>query len=351
MSTPPLLSLPVELLLLIFSYACIDGGQTGCAINSVCQYLRTTCLKTGADLQSAAVHGIDRMDAFLEVLKRRDEGGQQVVSLLLRRDKKQEGDIKKYAHLLTKILRTINPHTLRILYVSYPYSSFTFLASLIDVSFPSAVEFRIGGFIEEYKSNTISSSATDMGFDLWFALDLGADLTQVFPRIASFSIESSSQDEYGDDLLRFLGAYCRLDMRRCSEFMDVGVLQSHALLDPDAPEVHIPPALQHVTITIAPFTPKGLRLTEDEKRNRDAHSGLLIAFHMVNVLRRSPLMQPLFNAVAGASQQNTEWFLGSDRQLVISRSPPLTNSVKKMENRRRREIEQEVKEWREANAK
>lgn len=77
-------SLPIELLLLIFSFACTDGGQAGCALDLVCRTFRDVCLDTGVDIQSALVHGEPgKMEAFLDMLRKRPATKRKVRFLFL----------------------------------------------------------------------------------------------------------------------------------------------------------------------------------------------------------------------------------------------------------------------------
>lgn len=81
-----LVTLPVELLTLIFSFACTDAGQTGCFLGLVCKPFRDVCLHTGVDIQFARVCGERRLGCFLDMLEKREERARKVESLFLSYD-------------------------------------------------------------------------------------------------------------------------------------------------------------------------------------------------------------------------------------------------------------------------
>ena len=78
-----ILLIPTELLILILSYACVDSGKTGYALNLVCKSFKMLCWDTALDIQSVALHGASQMCQFLEMLDRRPERLRRVKSLFL----------------------------------------------------------------------------------------------------------------------------------------------------------------------------------------------------------------------------------------------------------------------------
>lgn len=83
MSTAGFLSTPLELLPTIFSYACVDSGTTGCAINLVCKTFREACLDSGVDIQYASVFGLAKLKPFWDMLSKREAEKRKIVSLFL----------------------------------------------------------------------------------------------------------------------------------------------------------------------------------------------------------------------------------------------------------------------------
>ncbi|TCD66142.1 hypothetical protein EIP91_001696 [Steccherinum ochraceum] len=183
------------------------------------------------------------MRKFLEMLRARDVAGRRVVSLLLRRDE-QATDTEEYVSLLFSILDTITPHHLRILFISYPYPSFTFLTSLVNLSFPSVVELHVSG-----STHHNDSSPPPAGLDVHSrpSLDFGADLTRVFPRLVCLWLEASSRDSHRDALLRFLRAYAPPPDPDPDPNPD-SRLHSRLLPGP-------PPFLRSVVVYVAPYAP------------------------------------------------------------------------------------------------
>ncbi|TCD66144.1 hypothetical protein EIP91_001698 [Steccherinum ochraceum] len=200
MSSSPISSLPPEVLLPIFSIACVDDGQTGCAINSVCNFFRTLCLQTGVDLQSASLCGTDKMKVFLETLRRRDISSRRLVSLLLT-EEEQQANAKEYAFCVFSILRTIMPTHLCVLHVTYPYSLVAFLSTLLKLSFPTLLELHVSSFVDSH------SSSSDLDAELNSSMDIGVELQRIFPRVTSLSIDSRAHQ---DVVLRFLRGYSGL---------------------------------------------------------------------------------------------------------------------------------------------
>ena len=88
MLIPILQTIPIELLLAIFSYACTDGGQTGCTLNLVSRVFRRICLDTAADIRVVALCGVYQLESFLKLLCGRPETKRKVMSLFMsyRRD-------------------------------------------------------------------------------------------------------------------------------------------------------------------------------------------------------------------------------------------------------------------------
>lgn len=76
-------SIPLEVLPAIFSYACTDEGHTGCTIGLVCKAFRAVCLDTGVDIQCALVGGKTKMEAFLNMMQKREKAKRRVEALLL----------------------------------------------------------------------------------------------------------------------------------------------------------------------------------------------------------------------------------------------------------------------------
>lgn len=83
MQVPSLSTIPPELLRIIFSFACTDGGQTGCMLNLICKASRSVCLDTGVDIQSVFICSHTKMSSFLMMLSKRSVDRRKVVSLFL----------------------------------------------------------------------------------------------------------------------------------------------------------------------------------------------------------------------------------------------------------------------------
>lgn len=80
---PNLQTIPAELLQIIVSYACTDGGQTGCSLNLVSKVFRQICSNGALDIRLALVCGHHRLERFLGVLHCRAEGMRRVESLFM----------------------------------------------------------------------------------------------------------------------------------------------------------------------------------------------------------------------------------------------------------------------------
>lgn len=74
---------PVELLITIFTQACIYGDKTGRSLSLVSRGVRQFCVDTGVDLTTASVCGWAKFKGFLLMLRRRARDSRRVRSLFL----------------------------------------------------------------------------------------------------------------------------------------------------------------------------------------------------------------------------------------------------------------------------
>jgi hypothetical protein len=81
--------LPVELWRNVFKHACVDGGQTGCALSLVSRRIRK--LSAGIRLQSVCVIDLDRLRSLLHILERLPEDERHVRFLFIARHQLQQG--------------------------------------------------------------------------------------------------------------------------------------------------------------------------------------------------------------------------------------------------------------------
>ncbi|TCD61452.1 hypothetical protein EIP91_008409 [Steccherinum ochraceum] len=129
---PSLCALPLEILFKILSHACTDDGATGRVLTLTCKSLRELCLSASVDIQSVGVDGVRRMDAFLAVLKSREEGTRRAKALRMEEpeedeweDQEEEEEERPPAQdprvQVTSILNTISSSHLLILSHTFPY--------------------------------------------------------------------------------------------------------------------------------------------------------------------------------------------------------------------------------------
>lgn len=101
--------LPIETWTRIFSFACVDGGRTGCALSETCKYFRAAVLPV--QVYSVALLGGTKMSLFLhEVLEARPPEHRRVQHLFL----SQAVNGKATPDVLQAILQHVGP-TLRTL--------------------------------------------------------------------------------------------------------------------------------------------------------------------------------------------------------------------------------------------
>ncbi|TCD66145.1 hypothetical protein EIP91_001699 [Steccherinum ochraceum] len=354
-------SLPPELLLSIFSFACVDNGQTGCVISSICKVFRSLCLDTGADLQFTALRGTVNMKKFLNMLRRRDERGRRVVSLLLRRDEQQHGNTKEYVLLLSIILRTISPLSLRTLYISYPYPSFTIFSSLVDVSLPSVVELRIWGPAEDYNSCSPSTTTTtELESTQTPTPDLGAELARIFPRVVSLGLEVNSRDNHRQAFELFLRSYCQIDSQTLVDSgIDIPSLRSHPLFlaDPNPLDAQIPSSLLRLTVYLSPFTPMASESANAARVAKALFTVFKLEFETLEMRAKLASLSRFETLLMSTSKEDREDVIlrhsQSIRQLRCpwSSSRADTASGEGTEEHGLDQTEEVVREWREESEK
>ncbi|KAK7685412.1 hypothetical protein QCA50_011275 [Cerrena zonata] len=97
----PITDLPAELLLDIFTLACVDTGFTGCSLRGVSQHFRVLCTQSGVDVHTVALCGVKKMKSFQAMLKERKQDSSST-------------------ELSSQVLQSISPRELRILSVDLP---------------------------------------------------------------------------------------------------------------------------------------------------------------------------------------------------------------------------------------
>ncbi|THH16882.1 hypothetical protein EUX98_g9231 [Antrodiella citrinella] len=224
MERASLMTTPFDILLPILSYACTDGGQTGCALSLTCKALRNICLETSVDISSAVVCGEYKLKRFLMMLRRRPADMRRVKSLFLYHSASPElalYDVRRLqsgigsTQLMLLILRTINPQSLQIMsidyYVEHPEGP---LLPLLPVLLPSLRELTICGALKSdaFTHSSPGPALRRLHIKHYDRLpeDLGAQLTRLFPVLTHLRVESGAN--FGDDseiLSKFVHAYCR----------------------------------------------------------------------------------------------------------------------------------------------
>ncbi|TCD64461.1 hypothetical protein EIP91_004065 [Steccherinum ochraceum] len=191
-------SLPVELLIAIFSLACTDHGRTGCALNVTSKAFRDICLNSSVDLQCVAVLGGDKFQRFTDTLNLREH--RRVTSLLLSDESEYYPVISDIWRLIFTILHAISPRDLRILHVSLDIpehhklrtplenSSFAWL----PISFPSLVDLQLPCHVYHPSfpsTHTAVSPALQSLRIKAIPQGLGAMLEREFPNLTDLTID------------------------------------------------------------------------------------------------------------------------------------------------------------------
>ncbi|TCD60390.1 hypothetical protein EIP91_010243 [Steccherinum ochraceum] len=262
MPTPIISTLPVELLALVFSFACNDSGQTGCALRLVCKSFRWFCLETGVDIRSVRVCGRRRLERFLDMLDGRDVGAMNVESLFMSYDagrKRNEErdyvqgqkDSEISTHLMDNVLAIMNPRYLRILHIEYPRNATSFL---LKKAFPRLEELSVLGELHPNAFTAAIGCAPSLKRLSLKIRDqralpssLGAALTLVCPSLTHLRItlfpSSVHALESRNALLRFLQMYRDQNLNRPHDARSSREV---------AVACHLPPELRSVTVGFMP---------------------------------------------------------------------------------------------------
>ena len=140
--------LPVEVCTRIFSFACVDGGRTGCAIADVCRYFYRAVLPV--QLHSVALLGSVKMTIFLtRVLGRRSPAHHRVRHLFLAKSPTEPASCKSSSQPergdeLQRILVLLGPDIITLTtLLSQPENGG---ASVLCHPFPQLEELTIHGY-------------------------------------------------------------------------------------------------------------------------------------------------------------------------------------------------------------
>ncbi|CAL1703201.1 unnamed protein product [Somion occarium] len=154
-------SLPAELLLDIFTIAYTDTGHTRWSLTAVSQHFRTLCIGSGVDIETVALHGVDKMKTFLVVLEQREKRARRVKYLFLTdrvgiedanagrnrwvASTTPETCANSPVFLADQILRSILDHDLRILTVHLPHYRLAMPTSpsVFSTPFPSLTDLTL----------------------------------------------------------------------------------------------------------------------------------------------------------------------------------------------------------------
>ncbi|TCD64456.1 hypothetical protein EIP91_004060 [Steccherinum ochraceum] len=227
-------TIPVELLEPIFSFACTDSGQTGCALNATSKTFRSVCLRSSIDIQCAAVYGRAKIRRFLDIINLRER--LVVRSVLLKGD--FDGAIfapgadnevgRECAHLILSVLYALPPAHLRILHIlSYdsdrveqPISSPTgsirqglsYAPACLPISFPSLVDLSLTMPLHHVDFYNTFNARTPALRSLRLQVTphaFGAMLAREFPDLRDLAIECVRAGPGPRDLQWYLHEYCR----------------------------------------------------------------------------------------------------------------------------------------------
>ncbi|TCD61693.1 hypothetical protein EIP91_008044 [Steccherinum ochraceum] len=247
--------LPVELLLLIFRFACTDGGPTGCILNLTCKAFRALCVDTSVDVRISYVAGIRQADKFLEMLLARGPRGRRVESLFLalgkrhfwyeRRRKRggNEQSAETIAHdrktLLNAVLLSISPTHLRTLSIQ-AFSDVTTSTPILPISFPNLTSLTIDGVMRDTVSSIAwsashpQSALTNLEIRNKTSLPatfFSSTLPDLFPNVVRVAIPAPNVD-----IKALLRAFCGLPGT-----------------DDNAQAITVPRRLSHVEVTLCPM--------------------------------------------------------------------------------------------------
>ncbi|TCD61692.1 hypothetical protein EIP91_008043 [Steccherinum ochraceum] len=230
--------LPAELLLYIFSFACTDSGETGCALNETSNTFRAICLNSSVDIQYVAIYGTRRIDCFLNAVQRRPLRSRRVKALLLKDNCEDTPDWDMVVDVLSR------PH-LRVLHL------FTYISNVAEFLLPS-------GFSLPYLDSSsnlsvplprltdlhlfsirVLRSATEHTFSTVQCLriqqipyNLSAILPRLFPNLVELTIDTLTLGTINVNLVHYLTAYCSREPARPPNLRKVTVhmMQGHPTL-------------------------------------------------------------------------------------------------------------------------
>ncbi|TCD64468.1 hypothetical protein EIP91_004072 [Steccherinum ochraceum] len=149
--------LPPELLFFILEFACEDTknftySPLGVELSLVCKYFCNIIRRNGLDLRYVAMEGMETLEQFLGLLKRRSRHAKRVHSLFLSVDsavglKPTTESCQHMADLMAHILREINPAHLSVLYIHLPYPCHIIVTPPIPLPcvFPALTDLVLSG--------------------------------------------------------------------------------------------------------------------------------------------------------------------------------------------------------------
>ncbi|TCD66158.1 hypothetical protein EIP91_001712 [Steccherinum ochraceum] len=221
----PLSFLPAELLTHIISFACTDGGQTGCALNKTSKTFRAICLNSSLDIQYVAIYGTQRINRFLDTIQHRPPSSRRVKSLLLRVDRENgSGPDHEFSTVIFSVVDVLLRPYIRVLHL-FAYTSnaggfelpqsFTLpylhyfgrrdppCPHLLDLYLPS---FYSLGRVTEYDFATVQSLRIQS-----IPTNLPHILRRVFPSLVELTIDALISGPANVNLVHYLSGYCSLE--------------------------------------------------------------------------------------------------------------------------------------------
>ncbi|TCD61688.1 hypothetical protein EIP91_008039 [Steccherinum ochraceum] len=213
-------SIPVELLLSIFSFACTDDGQTGRALNATSKAFRDICLGSSVDLQCVAIHGCYGIKLFSDIVSQRKYP--RVESLLLS-DDSDYGDDSELAYFTLDILHALSRPHLRILHIntnirdhfrsrSPPEDDQRHPVAWLPISFPSLVDLQLPCHLHHFNFSYTSTTTSPALRSLRIALvlpGLSTLLAREFPNLVDLTIDAPITGPIAAETFLYLGEYCR----------------------------------------------------------------------------------------------------------------------------------------------
>ncbi|TCD64463.1 hypothetical protein EIP91_004067 [Steccherinum ochraceum] len=213
-------SIPVELVIAIFSLACTDDGQTGCALNATSKMFRDICLSSSVDLQCIGIHGAVKIQHFTEVISQREH--RRVSTLFLSDETPNRGVDFEISRLILALLHTLSRPYLRILHVymttaqrfgsrSPPTDNLGLSVAWLPVDFSSLVDLHLSHHIHHssfpYTSTTTFPAVRSLHIQS-IPPDLITMLEREFPNLVNLTVDGP-QLGYGTvELFHFLEEYC-----------------------------------------------------------------------------------------------------------------------------------------------